>query len=387
MQKWLAGRNGFGAVLMAGVCLLAMGVAGRAWAQATPEQRHLLSVVRIWDQAPHNAFTDLVEVDGTLYCVFREGTGHVPGAAGTNGSIRVLASSDGQNWRSVALLIEPGMDLRDPKISRMPDGRLLLLIGGAIYEGERLIRNRTCVSFGTISAGGVVFSALVPVEIDAAIPDAQNSLWLWRVTWHDGVGYGVAYRTRHPPNRPNRPNREDEGPPSRSEPDVFLVSTRNGIDYKLVTTMAIPDRPNETTLRFLPDGEMVAWVRRERGNQSGWIGFSRAPYREWSWKEQSARLGGPDLIVLPDGQLIGVTRGHLPDRRTQTYVARLSRDGAIEPLVTLPSGGDTSYAGLVRRHNRLLVSYYSSHEGRSAIYLATIQLKEPSAPSAGAASP
>jgi hypothetical protein len=202
MYNWFVGRNGFGAVLMVGVFLLAMGVAGRAWAQATPEQRHLLSVVRIWDQAPHNAFTDLVEVDGTLYCVFREGTGHVPGAAGTNGSVRVLASSDGQNWRSVALLIEPGMDLRDPKISRMPDGRRLLLMEGSIYEGERLIRNRTGVSFGTISTGGVVFSALVPVEIDAAIPNPHNSLWLWRVTWHDGVGYDVAYRTRHPPIPP-----------------------------------------------------------------------------------------------------------------------------------------------------------------------------------------
>jgi len=365
MRNQLAGRNGFRMVLMAGVCLWAVGAAGRAWAQATPEQRHLLSVVRIWDQAPHNAFTDLVEANGTLYCVFREGTGHVPGAAGTNGSIRVLASSDGQNWRSVALLIEPGIDLRDPKISRMPDGRLLLLIGGSIYEGERLVRNRTHVSFGKIAANGEVqFSAPAPVEIDAAIPDARHSLWLWRVTWHDGVGYGVAYRTRRPPNS------RDGAPPPLSEPDLFLVSTRNGIDYQLVTSWQVPGRANETALQVSPRGEMIAWVRREEGDRAGWIGTSLPPYQQWTWRPQPLRLGGPAFMILDEDRLLGVTRLHVDHRRTVTQVAWLTRDGEVHPILILPSGGDTSYAGLVRQGRRVLISYYSAHEGKSAIYLA-----------------
>ncbi|HBE42310.1 MAG TPA: hypothetical protein DDW27_14100 [Bacteroidales bacterium] len=40
----------------------------------------------IWDQAPHNAFTDLVKYRDAFYCTFREGSGHVPGTKGrTNG--------------------------------------------------------------------------------------------------------------------------------------------------------------------------------------------------------------------------------------------------------------------------------------------------------------
>ena len=339
-----------------------------AFAQETASQKYLLAVDRIWDRAPHSAFTDLVEFKGQLYCTFREGTGHVPGKEGNNGVIRIIASDDGENWRSVTRIIEPGVDLRDPKITVTPDGRLMLLMGGSYYEGERLVRTQTRVSFS--NPAGSRFTAPRPVSIDTRIRTAGD--WLWRVTWEGRTGYGVLYQFEQP---------------TSEEYKAHLVKTTDGIRYQLVTTLAIPGRPNEATLRFLPDGEMVAWVRRERGNQAGWIGFSRAPYREWSWKEQSARLGGPNLIVLPDGQLIGITRGHLPDRRTNTYVARLGRDGAIEPLVTLPSGGDTSYAGVVRRGNRLLISYYSSHEGRSAIYLATIQLKDSSASSAGAASP
>jgi hypothetical protein len=45
-------------------------------------------------------------------------------------------------------------------------------------------------------------------------------------------------------------------------------------------------------------------------------------------------------------------------------------------LVTFPSGGDNSYPGFVvdQEKGRLHVSYYSSHEGKAAIYLATLRL-------------
>lgn len=325
-------------------------------AQETASQKYLLTVDRIWNSAPHSAFTDLVEFNGRLYCTFREGTGHVPGKEGNNGAIRVIASDDGQNWRSVAQIVEPGVDLRDPKITVAPGGRLMLIFGGSYYEGEKLGRRQTRVSFS--NAAGTRFTPPRPVSIDPQIRTEGD--WLWRVTWQGTTGYGVLYQLEQSGN---------------DEYKAHLVTTKDGVNYRFVTTFEIPGRPNETTIRFLSNGEMVAWVRRERGNQFGWIGTSRAPFREWTWKEQSARLGGPNLLVLPDDQLIGITRGHLPERKTNTYLARLGRDGVIEPLVTLPSGGDTSYAGMVRRGDRLLVSYYSSHEGKSAIYLATIDLR------------
>lgn len=326
-----------------------------ALGQETATQRTLLAVERIWERAPHNAFTDLIDFEGRLYCAFREGTGHVPGREGNNGTVRILVSDDGQNWRSVALITEPGVDLRDPKLAVTPDGRLMVVMGGSFYEGEKLLGRQTRVSFS--KPAGTGFTAPRPVSIDAQIRTRGD--WLWRVTWHRGVGYGIVYQLEQP---------------GSDEYKAHLVSTRDGISYRFIATLDIPGRPNETTLRFTPQGELVAWVRRERGNQHGWIGFSRAPYRDWSWQEQPVRLGGPNLIVLPDGDLIGVTRGHHAAQKTSTYLARLKRDGAVEPLLTLPSGGDTSYAGIVRRGNRLLLSYYSSHEGKSAIYLATINL-------------
>jgi hypothetical protein len=195
--------------------------------------------------------------------------------------------------------------------------------------------------------------------VDAKIRTEAD--WLWRVTWHRGTGYGVIYQSG--------------GFAGDDEFKAQLVSTRDGVNYSYVTTFAISGRPNETTLRFNADGEMIAWVRRERGSQNGFIGTSRAPYKEWAWKEQNARLGGPEFIVLPNGQWIGATRWHWPDGKTRTSIVRFLPDGRLDPLVTLPSAGDNSYAGMVRRGDKLLVSYYASHEGKTAIYLATLNAK------------
>ena len=81
---------------------------GTVHSQKTPEQDKNISVERIWDRARHNAFTDMVHFNGVFYCVFRESATHKPDQnidCIINGSIRMIASEDGQNWTSVAVPI------------------------------------------------------------------------------------------------------------------------------------------------------------------------------------------------------------------------------------------------------------------------------------------
>jgi hypothetical protein len=52
------------------------------------------------------------------------------------------------------------------------------------------------------------------------------------------------------------------------------------------------------------------------------------------------------------------------------------RSGRLTEFLTLPSSGDTSYAGLVWHDRLLWVSHYSSHEGKTSIYLAKVKLAE-----------
>ena len=85
------------------------------------------------------------------------------------------------------------------------------------------------------------------------------------------------------------------------------------------------------------------------------------------------RIGGQAICFLPDGSLAMGTRHYVP--KASTVAGTLSLDGVFTEKVKLPSGGDTSYPGLVSEGDTLWMSYYSQHEGKAAIYLARIRIK------------
>ncbi len=296
----------------------------------------LVSVEKIWDRAPHQAFTDLARFDNRWFATFREADGHVRG----DGRLRIIVSTDGERWESAALLEEDGIDLRDPKLSETPDGRLMITAGGSTYRGGELVNRRPRVFF---SPDGKQWSGPHPI--------LQDGEWLWRTTWQAGRAWGVSYR----------------------RDGCALWSSADGLDWSKITDWEIPGC-TEVTVRFTPDGEMWAMVRRDRSGDGdfGWIGTARAPYSEWKWNTAKERFGGPDFERLPDGTWIAGSRQY--GEESKTVVARLTRD-SYEPLITLPSGGDTSYPGLVYHDGMVWFSYYSSHEGKTNIYLAKIRLR------------
>ncbi len=329
------------------VLVLCLSGAGQAFAQASAKDgpdAEIVSVKKIWDQGAHNAFTDLIRFKGKWFCSFREGDGHVGG----DGHPRVLVSEDGETWKSAALLTEKGIDLRDPKFCITSDGRLMMVMGGSTYKaGNKLVDRQPRVAF---SEDGYTWTEPRQAEYEGE--------WLWRVTWHNGWAYGVDY----------------SGPVSGGKDwTLTLLRSKDGIRFEKVTALAVPGRPNETTLRFTKDGRMVAFVRREGGNRMAWIGQSAAPYTEWKWHETSYAVGGPNFIILPDGAMWG--GGRFYPGGAKTVLGRFGVE-TYEPVLTLPSGGDTSYPGFVWHDGLLWMSYYSSHEGKTSIYLAKIRLRK-----------
>src|SRR5688500_15664736 len=106
-----------------------------------PRKVPVLESRKIWDAAPHNAFTDLVRFKDKWFCVFREGATHVS-----------------------------------------PDGKLML--GGAAARPK--------------AGGGKTHQSMVWFSDDGRTWDqgadvADTDFWLWRVTWHDNTAYGVGY--------------------------------------------------------------------------------------------------------------------------------------------------------------------------------------------------
>jgi hypothetical protein len=299
----------------------------------------LLSLDMIWDGARHNAFTDLARHRGRWFCAFREAPAH----ALCPGKIRLLSSEDGRSWESAALFALRGVDLRDPKLSNAPGGALELVMGaspirGGRYEGRRTLQTR--------SADGCSWTPLVQV--------GEEGDWIWRVDRSGGASYGISYRL-----------------PSQRRWTVTLLESGDGFAYRDLARLEVPGKPNEATLRFR-NREAIALVRREAGNGHAWIGRSAPPYREWRWKETGERVGGPDFLVLPDLSLVAATRIW---RRGEPRVAVCSMTfSSLTPMLELPSGGDCGYPGMVFHRGVLWLSYYSSHEGRSKIYLARMRL-------------
>ncbi len=154
---------------------------------------------------------------------------------------------------------------------------------------------------------------------------------------------------------------------------IQLLTTDDGIHYRPITPLPLDGHPNETTLRFDAAGRMIALVRREElGKDHAYLGISSRPFHHWDWRDTGLHLGGPNFIL--DNQERVWIGGRVYQQEEEATGLLTIKEGEITPLLILESGGDTGYPGMVIQNQILWMSYYSSHEGKSYIYLAKIQL-------------
>ncbi len=305
-------------------------------------EARIVEARRIWDKAPHNAFTDLLRHEGRWYCVFREGQRHVS----PDGALRVITSEDGSAWESLALITHPIADLRDAKLSITPDGRFML--NGAGMRAEEAIRYHSMVWFSddrgkTWSDGAVI---------------GDSGFWLWRAHWHKGMAYSMGYRTDR----------------DRTQRILRFYKSKDGLHYdRHVEQVNVDNGVGEDKLLFLEDDSVLCLLRHETGTKAAFLGKSKPPYTEWTWKDLGVRIGGPNMIQLPDGRIVAATRLYYPKQRTSLSWVD-PEAGTLTEFLALPSGGDTSYAGMVLHEGLLWISYYSSHEEKTCIYLAKVKL-------------
>jgi hypothetical protein len=271
-----------------------------------------------------------------------------------------LKSKDGLKWESAALLEINNLDLRDPKLSITPDNKLMITLAGAVFQNGVPTVMVPMSSFS--DKNGTNFSEPVKCVLDAVIKPTQD--WIWRVTWHKGVGYGVNYQLKE--------NAKDRTTLGKNAWVLYLMKTTDGINFQNVKKLEVEDLPNESTIRFDQEGKMYILIRREAGDRMGVMASSAAPYTDWSYTPLPYRLGGPNFIFLEKDKLIMGTRLYGEGATTVVYTTDLK--GNVQKTLTLPSSGDTSYPGLVVFDDKLWVSYYSSHEGKTNIYMAVIPI-------------
>lgn len=295
----------------------------------------LINVRRVWDRAPFNGFTDLIRFQGNWYLALREATAH----GVWDGSIRILRSDNAKDWQPISrILCPPGkqIDLRDPKLSVTPAGSLMLT-STAYWPRE------SCQTYCWFTPNGKKWGT--PYRIG---PQGE---WLWRTVWHKGTAYNFGA--------------------SRLEGNTLqLYKSHSGKRFVPHGPRYLKNREsNETAVVFDLDGTCYVLLRQ---SPNAMLGVGAAPYTDFAWKDLDAPVGGPEMILLPNGELLATVR--LYDDGEYTALCWIDRGtSTLNKMLRLPSGGDTSYAGMVfSEKRRLWISYYSSHEGKTNVYLAEL---------------
>jgi len=300
----------------------------------------LADVWKAYSDDRHNAFTDIAEFKGRYYLVFRNGETH----GSHDGRIFLLVSDDLRTWRR-RTVFETKHDDRDPKLLSTND-RLICYIASRIKNPEHP-RNKQCNL--TWTEDGEQWSPIQPAYAE------DHRFWRPRQC---GDAYYVASCEVQPPER-------DE------DWHVYLLKSSDGIEWREVSEIYSGDWANETSIVFPDEKRIVALVRREWKSGIPAVCVSSFPFTSWQCTDCDRFLQGPGMVVWGD-DIIVVGRGKSEGRiRTVLYTLE---DSELKEHLVLPSGGDTSYAGFLQTSpEELIVSYYSSHEGQAAIYIARIQ--------------
>jgi len=306
----------------------------------------LIENKRIWSRGGHNAFTDIISFGDYIYVVFREASCcHFS----EDGKARIIRSKDTIVWEDVAVLAVPDKDVRDPKFSICPNNTLCLNATARQYVRlNEFNTNFIHQSYVWNSHNGVNWTDAQPV--------LHSNYWLWRVRWDKEINqaYGFSYRTG-------------------GNNYLSLHSSHDGVDFITKKYKIFDDDwPNETDLVFINDSTAISLVRRSP-NSNSIIGLSRKPFIEWRWEELNEKIASPNLLLLPDKRIIAGVRYLEPSARTSISLID-PVEKKITEILQLPSGGDNGYPGMILQDDTLIVSYYSSHEKRTSIYLAKIKL-------------
>ncbi len=330
--------------------------------------------IRIWDitrikdrDQTRIEFPHLARFNGYWYSSFREGEIHGNHISGRG---RIIRSSDGIHWESIALFESETGDVRDPRLSVTADG--MLMLNASIRYIEDV------APFQTVNGQTIQRQSVTWLSADGenwskpfTCPTGINT-WRWDVAWHENFGYSIGY--------------------SGKDPDGTLYRTRDGKTWVPLKENMFPGgHGNEAALSFGHDGTAYVLLRAGLDARAA-LGVSRPPYdRDWQWHELDAYwngpedrqpvktingferdLGGPIIITLSDGRLLGAGRV-----RGTVRVALFLIDPE-EALLTRIVGVDngSSYPGVVEYDDEIWLSYIGHVSGSGPMYFSRLRIPD-----------
>lgn len=302
-----------------------------------------------WNEAPHNAFTDLIKFQNVYYCAFREASGH----DSLDGKIRVIRSFDSQKWEAFTLILpQTGEDFRDAHFYVDNDDVLSVAIHSRFRNG--VAKNH----FYKLNNGQFE---------QFPNPLTDNDYWLWNFAVYKNQLYSIGYNIKQVCF---------SSASSQKLKIALFQSTNPGFtDFTSnISTNWITDDflcPSEASFVFTPDSSLIAIIRDGATQGASHIGVSKYPYNNWTWQQFPYFVRGPKLVLLPDGKIF-LGAGSMVNYNNTYYAILNPNTFEVEKLRVFPSGGDNGYPGVIIEGNTALISYYSSHEGNARVYIERI---------------
>lgn len=297
-----------------------------------------LEVRQIYSNGKHNAFTALRRFNGDLFLAFRAGDAH----NSATGDVLVLRSKDGKDWTQV-YKFDAGKDDRDPQMV-IKDQRLYLYC--PVMNGKDM------ATWLVTTGDGLKWSDPVTVY--------EPQFILWKPCVHDGVFYAAAHK-------------KDETSGGKGR-EVHFVKSTEGVKWEKVSTIRAGNWESETTLYFDDKHHATAFLRQKYGKPQAQVLESDPPYAEWKSRDAGVPHFSGHSVHTFKGVTYLLSRSMAPDKTYGSMIYTFA-DGKLTSYCALPAGGDCAYAEAVEDGPNMLVSYYSTHERTTNIYLAVVPLK------------
>jgi hypothetical protein len=332
--------------------LFSIGFSGTARGEV---QGELLVTNTVWERARRNFNSDLIRFDDRWLLVCCESSGPYT----NDEALRILSSTDGDKWSSLALLESPtpGRGLYGPKFNLRPDGKLLVSAVGILPRPdlpEPLPRfGGTTYTLAWETTDGREWSKLGPI--------GKEYYPLSRIAWHKDIAYCYSHGTI-----------------CGSSQTVSFFSSKTGHRFEELN--------DETFSAFFPmSGELIfqgdraiclmSRINAEIDNapRKAMVGTAKPPFDTWEWKETDQKVSYPNLLQLSDKQVIGAVILH--DKKPRLALGEFNPEtGNLREFLEVPTDGQTMPVGLAHHAGELLVSYHATEKDRLVIKVAKVKI-------------
>ncbi|NOY81137.1 MAG: hypothetical protein GXP31_09045 [Kiritimatiellaeota bacterium] len=321
------------------------------------------NIRKVFDDANHNAFTDLCRFGDRFYLTFRScPDGH--GIFRTS-RILVLSSADGKVWAPAFHFSVPDRDVRDPHFLIFRN-TLFVYTGTWLADPDHPVQHdlNDHLGYGAWSADGTTWSGPRMLE-------GTYGHYVWRAASHGDRALLCGRRKREFAHR-------FRGETKADVIQSLMLESEDGLVWRAAAFFA-EDKGDETAFLFEDDGSVLAVVRGPAALPAR-VCRSRPPYREWRRVPLDRNVGGPLLVKWNGHCLVGGRKTAGPNNPVTTLYWLVGDN--LEEICELPSAGDNSYPGFVQTgETTALLSYYSTHEparpghAGTAIYLANLTMR------------